>query len=104
MPSLLKGVYEKKPYYYPRNLTICGVDFKYAASGNTRMVYESVDGMYVAKLMPAKSSKHWTQGWIQNEDEAVAIKLLRERLAATEHKLDLQFFFPWRHRFHQYLG
>ena len=50
MPQLKDGVYEKKPYYYPREVEVQEMKFSYLSSGCTRMVYSSEDETFVCKV------------------------------------------------------
>ena len=44
------------------------------------MVYSSQDETLVCKVMPAKESTHWKDGWNQNEVEAQVYKTVAEGL------------------------
>ena len=75
MPKLARGCYEK--IGYPSRVTLSDDTFVYMASGATRMLYVSQrHPSIVAKVMPARSSKHWKPSWVQNRVEADSLRKL----------------------------
>jgi len=79
MPKNAKGCYEK--IGYPKELCIQGVNFSYAVSGATRMLYFCPsDAQLAGKVMPARQSVHWSEGWTQNAVEREQNAVEREAL------------------------
>ena len=77
MPQNTKGCYEK--IGYPRVLRFGEDDWVFKVSGATRMIYEcDARPQAVAKIMPAKASPYWRQGWDQNSVEATALEQMRD--------------------------
>lgn len=77
MPQNAKGCYEK--IGYPRVLRLGGDEWTFVVSGATRMVYQcEAHPEVVAKVMPAKASPYWREGWDQNSMEAAALAKVRD--------------------------
>ena len=72
MPQNAKGCYEK--IGYPKLLRLGEDEWTFVVSGATRMVYEcDAHPEVIAKVMPAKTSPYWREGWEQNSMEAAAL-------------------------------
>ena len=97
MDTLPIGCYERKEGYR-REFGLEGYSYVYHNTGGTRMMFSNLQKPnLVAKCMPARCSRHFKPGWIQNDTEARYLrKLASFNLAPRVHRhLVVRFVNRW---------